>query len=165
MSDNKEIPAPLGAQIRSLRTGRGWSLAELARRAGTSAPTLHRYENGWDSFELGTLRKIASALGASLDVRLVSRQAVGERTDTTSRARAARHLRSLFWDRPLSARDLDEFPDWVLGRVLCFGNRRQVSEARIYYGDDALRRAVSRRGIDPRTRNYWKLILGDAGAP
>ena len=74
MSDNISLPAPappVGVRIRSLRKARGWSLAELARRAGTSAPSLHRYESGWDRFELATLRKIASALGARLEVRLV----------------------------------------------------------------------------------------------
>ena len=73
MSDNLLVdqPAPIGQQIRRLRRGRAWTLAELARRAETSAPTLHRYENGWDRFELATLRKIATALGARLEVRLV----------------------------------------------------------------------------------------------
>lgn len=56
-----EQPAPIGQQIRRLRQGRGWTLAELARLAATSGPTLHRYENGWDRFELVTLRKIAAA--------------------------------------------------------------------------------------------------------
>jgi len=62
---------PLGHQIRRLREERGWTLAALARRAGTSAPALHRYENGWDRFRADTLRKVAGALGARLDVRLV----------------------------------------------------------------------------------------------
>ena len=58
MSDNINVlqGAPVGLQIRALRKERGWSLAELARRAGTSAPTLHRYESGWERFELATLR-------------------------------------------------------------------------------------------------------------
>ena len=70
--DNIRHP-PIGSEIRRLRQARGWTLAELARRVGTSAPTLHRYENGWDQFKMDTLRKIAAALGASLEVRLVDR--------------------------------------------------------------------------------------------
>ncbi len=165
MNDSIEAPPPLGSQIRSLRTDRGWSLAELARRAGTSAPTLHRYENGWDRFELGTLRKLAAALGARLDIRLVPAAAAGYRAQPPSRRGLVACLRPLFWDRPLSVRDLDEYPDWVLGRVLCYGSRRHVAQVRSFYGDDALRRAVTKRGIDPRTRNYWKIILGGSDAP
>jgi transcriptional regulator with XRE-family HTH domain len=64
------VQAPIGFQIRALRKERGWTLAELARRAGTSAPTLHRYESGWERFELATLRKLADALGVRLNVSL-----------------------------------------------------------------------------------------------
>ncbi len=72
MSDKcGDAAEPIGPQIRRLREGRGWTLAELARRAGTSAPTMHRYENGWDRFELATLRKIAAALHTRLEVWFV----------------------------------------------------------------------------------------------
>ena len=99
MSDNS---VPLGQQIRRLREKHGWTLAQLARHAGTSGPTLHRYENGWDRFELGTLRRISSALGARLEIRLVP---------------AALH-------------------------------------------------AAKRRGVDARTRRYWRLTLaGGERAP
>jgi transcriptional regulator with XRE-family HTH domain len=64
------LATPLGHQIRRLREARGWTLAALARRARTSAPALHRYENGWDRFRIDTLRKVAGALGARLDSEL-----------------------------------------------------------------------------------------------
>lgn len=156
-----DAPAPIGQQIRRLRQGCGWTLAELGHRAGTSAPTLHRYENGWDRFELATLRKIAAALGARIEVRLVPRTEV---TDVgpgeVGWKSLAKLLSPLFWDQDLS--DRPEHTDWVLGRVLAFGNREQVAAARSYFGDDAIRRAVERRGIDARTRNYWRLILTGA---
>ncbi len=63
----------------------------------------------------------------------------------------------LFWDQDLG--EDEEHPDWVLGRVLAFGNREQVTAARAYFGDAAIRRVIKRRGVDARTRNYWKLIL------
>ena len=153
-------PAPIGQQIRRLRQGRGWTLAELARRAMTSGPTLHRYENGWDRFELATLRKIATALGARLEVRLVPRSGKGTVGPKMPWKSLAKLLSPLFWDHDLS--DRQEHPDWVLGRVLAFGNREQVAAARSYFGDEAIRRAVERRGIDARTRNYWRLILAGA---
>ena len=159
MSDKFSAEQPIGLQIRRLRQARGWTLAELARRAATSAPTLHRYENGWDNFELGTLRKIAAALGARLEVRLATDGRAAAPGRRPARAALVKLLSPLFWDRDLASRDLDKHPDWVLGRVLTSGNRKQVAAARRYYDDEAFRRALGRRGIDPKTRNYWSLIL------
>jgi len=163
MSDNilDEGTQAIGQQIRRLREARGWTLAELARRAETSAPALHRYENGWDRFAVDTLRRIAAALGARLDIRLVG----GLQSSPVERPRSARSLAKLlaplFWDRDLSGEDLERHRDWALGRVLTLGNREQVAATRRHYGDAAIRRATKRRGIDPRTRNYWRLLLGD----
>lgn len=163
MNDKSASPAaPLGQQIRGLREERGWTLAALARRVGTSAPSLHRYENGWDRFRVDTLRKVAAALGARLDVRLVPAARV--RPGSAPTATALRKLLApLFWDRDLRASDLQRHAGWVLERVLTGGSSEQVRAARAFFGDDAVRRAVLRRGVDRRTRNYWGLILGAAG--
>ena len=160
MNDNISTPSLLSQQIRELRLARGWTLAELARRAGTSAPTLHRYENGWDRFELDTLRRIGEALGARLEVRLI---AAAPNTFTARRPSTkalVKALRPLFWDRPLRVAELTKFEGWILERVLTSGNHDQVRAARGFYGDDAVRRAVERRGVDSRTRHYWRLMLG-----
>jgi transcriptional regulator with XRE-family HTH domain len=129
----------------------------LAKRAGTSAPTLHRYESGWDRFELATLKKIASGLGVRLEVHFVE-----EAWSTGASADLRECLTPLFWDRELRPTDLDQYPDWVLERVLTSGSRDQVSAARRYYGDEAIARAAERRGVDPKTRNYWRIILEGA---
>jgi transcriptional regulator with XRE-family HTH domain len=125
--DNLDLDtqAPIGFQIRALRKARGWSLAELAKRAGTSAPTLHRYESGWERFEVATLRRLAAALDAQLNVSLEPLRK-GVPRPKLSTAQLASLLSPLFWDRPLQPRDIDEYPDWVLRRVLMYGNRRQV---------------------------------------
>lgn len=160
MSDNTEVieQAPIGFQIRALRKERGWSLAELAQRAGTSAPTLHRYESGWERFELATLRRLATALGVRLNVSLEPARKEGPESKP-SKGQLARLLRPLFWDRSLETQDIDEYPHWVLRRVLMFGDREQVESSRRYYGDDAVREAAAHRETDGRTRNYWNLIL------
>lgn len=153
---------PLGYQIRRLREARGWTLAALARRAGTSAPALHRYENGWDRFRVDTLRRVAGALGARLDVRLVPATPARPRAAPTGKV-LLKTLVPLFWDRDLRASDFAGHAGWVLERVLTAGSQEQVNAARAFFGDAALRRAVARRGVDRRTRNYWGLILGGAG--
>ena len=160
MDDKYGSAAPvLGARIRELRQAAGLTLETLARRVGTSAPTLHRYESGWDRFEVATLRRIAAALGASLQIRLVPAGGAVTRPVPT-RAALVKLLSPLFWDRDLTEADLDEHRDWALARVLTAGNLEQVRAVRAAFGDDAIRRAVARRDVDARTRTYWQLILG-----
>lgn len=161
MNDNNESlhEAPIGFQIRALRKERGWSLAELGRRAGTSAPTVHRYESGWERFELATLRRLAGALGAHLHVHLEPFRR-NQSECKPKKAHLHRSLKSLFWDRSLRQKDLDEYPEWVLRRVLMYGDREQVAASRRFFGDAAVRAAAAHREMDARTRNYWKVILG-----
>lgn len=153
---------PLGPQIRRLREARGWSLAVLAERIGTSPSALHRYEGGWERFELATLRRIAAALDARLDVRLVGGTPTRESGRKPSAEAFVLLLAPLFWDKPLAVADLGRHPQWVLRRVLMFGNRQQVAAARRHFGDDAVRQAVLHREVDAKTYNYWQLVLGEA---
>jgi hypothetical protein len=119
---------------------------------------MHRYESGWDRFELTTLRKIADGLGATLEVRLIP----GPEPPSSVELDAEEVLvllAPLFWDHKLQDADLERHPDWILGRVLMFGSWTQVRVVRRYYGDRAISKAIGRREIDSRTRNYWELIL------
>jgi transcriptional regulator with XRE-family HTH domain len=150
--------AAIGDQIRRLRKARGLTLAGLAELAGTSAPAMHRYENGWDRFELKTLRRIASALGARLEVRLVQASEL-DLPPPRDRSGLRAVLAPLFWDHELEEADLDRHPSWVLGRVLMYGDLAQVRASRAFYGDEAIKKAIQRREIDARTRNYWNLTL------
>lgn len=153
--------APIGLQIQCLRRQQGWSLAELAQRAGTSAPSLHRYEGGWDRFQISTLRKIARALGARLEVRLVpgTFEASQKQPKRLSAQRLVRLLGPLFWEQKLTVAELKRYPEWVVRRVLMFGDRSQVAAVRHYFGARVLRCAADHRAVDPRTRNYWNLML------
>lgn len=161
MSDKNLAVAPLGNQIRLLRQQHRWTLTELARRAGTSAPALHRYENGWDRFELETLRRIAIALDARLDVRLVPASPPARTAIRVSAKALVKQIAPLFWDRPLRQTDLARHPGWVVERVLTSGGRADVEAARAYFGDEVFRRTLGRRGVDARTRHYWQVVLGE----
>ena len=160
MNDNISVPL-IGNQIRAIRKARGLSLQALAKRCGTSAPTLHRYETGWDRFEIATLRRIAAALGARLEISLRMQD---QETSIPDKRKLRNLIAPLFWDRKLTVADLNEHPGWVLGRVLMYGNVDQVHAARAWYGDAAIAAAVAQRGIDERTRNYWKTILDGSHA-
>jgi hypothetical protein len=77
-----------------------------------------------------------------------------------SPASLIRTLAPLYWDRDLREADLSRHAGWVLERVLTSGDLVQVLAARRFFGDDAVRDAAERRGVDKRTRAYWRLILG-----
>jgi len=151
-------PPPISAQIRRLRKEHGLTLSDLAERVGTSAPTMHRYESGWDRFELRTLEKIAKALGAQMEVRLVPSPAPATHLEPDS-SQVVESLSPLFWDKDLVASDLEDHPGWVLARVLTMGSMAEVRIARARFGDEAIRDAIRRRDVDPRTRNFWNLML------
>jgi len=57
-------------RVRSLRERRGWSLSELARRAGIGVSTLSEIEAGQSAPRLDTLGALAHALGAPLETFL-----------------------------------------------------------------------------------------------
>ena len=157
-------PDELGAEIRRLRLERGWTLGEFARRAGTSAPAVHRYEAGWRRFEIATLAKLAAALGLRLDVRLVSpRRTTGDRP---SALRVAERFRRLFWDRRLDPRDLRRHPSWIVQRVLELGSLDDVRSLERYYGRaDFLSLVQDARFESPRTRAFWEAMLKEEGRP
>ncbi|MDQ6793781.1 MAG: helix-turn-helix domain-containing protein [Chloroflexota bacterium] len=62
----------LGRQIRALRRRRGWRQVDLAARAGLSRATIARVElGGAEDMPLRTLGRIATAMSARLDARLL----------------------------------------------------------------------------------------------
>lgn len=157
------VPALPGAEIRRLRLQKRMTLKELAESAGTSASALHRYESGWDGFELRTLRRLAAALDARLLMTLETTTA-RPATPTTDDALAAL-LRPLFWDVDLTAAHIEENPEWVLRRVLQIGDWDAVRAVRLRYGDDAVRAAAEHRSMDARTRQFWRVVLSRDGRP
>lgn len=156
-------PPPLGPFLRRLRTHKKLSLKELSEILGTSESAIHRYESGWDRFELRTLRRLARALDADLEIRLTPRQA--EEPSTDPRDLAARFA-PLFWDVDLVAQHLLDHPQWVLRRVLEYGDLQQNRLARRYFGDEAVAEAAYHRSLNPRVRRFWEVVLqqGKVGA-
>lgn len=61
----------LGRNVRELREERGWSQTALADEAGMTQSAVARFEAGGTVPTLPVLERLAKALGAHLDVRLV----------------------------------------------------------------------------------------------
>ena len=56
----------LGGKVAQARAERGWSLQQLADRAGVSAAAIHKVEKSGMTPTIATLMKIAAALGKSV---------------------------------------------------------------------------------------------------
>src|SRR4051795_6022468 len=66
LPDIERTVSALGAKVAIARAERGWSLAELARRAGVSTASVHKIEKSGMTPTIAPLMKIAAALGTSV---------------------------------------------------------------------------------------------------
>lgn len=62
----KAVTKDFGATLKALRTARGWSQKELAKRINRSANTIWRYENNLQEPTLDTLRSFSAIFGVPL---------------------------------------------------------------------------------------------------
>jgi transcriptional regulator with XRE-family HTH domain len=154
----------ISEQLRQRRQELGLSLSDVARRAGTSAATLSRYEHGWTRFETYTLRKLAVALGCDLRIELRPRS---RRAPSRGRkANAQARLKRIFWDHPFTMADVRKYPVWVTERVLEYGTLDDVHALREAMGKRTFLRAVGEaHRVSRRTRNFWNRILELEGIP
>lgn len=151
----------ISLKLKNRRLQLGLSLSQLARRANTSASTLSRYENGWQRFELYTLRKLATALGCRLKVDL---EPIETHSSKVRRLSGIQKLKRLFWDRKLLNQDLEDYPIWVLERVLEYGSLEDVRFLVARMGRKKFLEIVTRvRFKSSKAENFWKLILQREG--
>jgi len=151
----------LSRQIGARRKRLGLSLSQLARRVNTSPATLSRYENGWSRFEVSTLRKLATALDCDLVVKLQPRPRWVEQPTAEA---VVRQIGRLFWDLDLSTSHLDEYPLWVVERVLEYGSLGDVRILTAFFGRETLLDLVSQvRLSSDRTRVFWHNVLEREG--
>ena len=66
LPDIERTVSALGAKVAAARAERGWSLAQLAQRAGMSPAAVHKIEKSGMTPTIASLMKIAAALGKSV---------------------------------------------------------------------------------------------------
>jgi transcriptional regulator with XRE-family HTH domain len=96
-------PVRLGLLLRALRRRRGWTQVRLAAEARVSRSTVQLVERGGsDDLTGGTLRRVAGALGARFDQRLLWQGEALDRLLDHDHARLVEHvvrwLRGTGWD-------------------------------------------------------------------
>ncbi len=75
--EKAELAYELGRQVRDLRESHGLSQRELAERMHTTQSVIARLEAGGSKPSISTLERVASALGASVDIHFRVRVAAG----------------------------------------------------------------------------------------
>ena len=129
-----------GERLWALRITRGWTQTELAEAAGISITTVTHLETGKVAPRLGTVRKLARALGLSVEE-------LGEGKDPRQLPLGERFLRALeemeeaySLDKPLawSREDLEKIAALVDGRA------QEIFSAVMEAGYDELAQEVAR---------------------
>lgn len=65
---------------------------------------------------------------------------------------------TLFWDVEII--DIDRHADYVIARVLNFGDEKDLKNLRELYPDDRLIRVIkNRRALLPITRRFWSVYF------
>jgi len=155
-------PLLIAEALRKRRLELGLSLSQLARRANTSAATLSRYEHGWRRFEVYTLEKLAAALDCQVRVELEPRVSAAPKSG--SRQAVVRRLGRLFWDRRLQTRHIDEYPGWVVQRILEYGTLDDVHDIVQLLGRQRFLEEVAKvRFSSAKTASLWRDMLRKEG--
>lgn len=72
-TDGADVPAALGARVRSIRIAKGWTQEQIATLAGLKPETISRVETGAVTPDLDTLGKLVRALDVTFGIVLDGR--------------------------------------------------------------------------------------------
>ena len=142
LDQTDETTTALGARVRSLRQERGWTLKDLGREAGLSHPFLSQLERGLARPSVGSVERIARALGVPVGL-LWSAPARGGRAALV-RSDGGDHEHHDDASAPGGVRTLSDEPNEV--REWTGGSRRWPEERVVSAGDVLL--YVARGGLE-----------------
>ncbi|MFH1477905.1 MAG: hypothetical protein ABIH24_10530 [Verrucomicrobiota bacterium] len=85
-------------------------------------------------------------------------------TTAMTQAELVIQIRRLFWDRPLKAIDIDAYPQWVIKRVLDYGDLPDVQAVLRYFGRNRFFALVDGIRFDSiRAERFWQQLMTNEG--
>ncbi len=70
------------------------------------------------------------------------------------------HFSAYFWDTQFTGRELLDWPEHTIERVLEYGQWKDIRFLREIVGDEAIKSVViSSRRLSPKTVNLWTILL------
>lgn len=70
-----------------------------------------------------------------------------------------KQFHSLFWDVDVATLDAKEYPQYVIGRVLEYGNEEAVRWLQGIFSEAQIKNVVaSERRLSPKTANFWATV-------
>ena len=74
-------------------------------------------------------------------------------------------LRKYFWDVAYEDLSLEKYPKFIAERILNYGDLDAVKWLQSVLDRDFIRSVIiNSRNLNPKTKNYWKLMLGESGS-
>jgi len=68
--------------------------------------------------------------------------------------------KQLFWDVDFKKLDVDKYPDFVIGRILGYGNEAAVKWLFNHFKKNQIKQTLlTQRGIPRKKANFWALAL------
>lgn len=67
--------------------------------------------------------------------------------------------RELFWDTEFKNLTYDKYPDYIIGRVLNYGEIKDIKEIKKVYGLKKIKEVAKKAYLDRKSLNFWSLIL------
>lgn len=141
------------------------TLSELSKKSGVPYSTIQEYfSEGKDinKCAVGTMRKIASALGMTMDF-LYSELTRSEKEENRkySGVKLPKRFAGSFWDRNIDSLDLDKEKDFVIARLFTHAGFKGISYVeKTFSKEDIIHAIRTRRDLNPIVANFVKNRYG-----
>lgn len=139
---------------------RPWTVQESCKHLKKSRRQIYR------DIKNGRIRPLGKFLGEwLLEPTGQTSKIKTQKTKELSANNIPIRLKTLFWDTDFSKLNPLAHRDYILERILEYGDPGAVRWAREVYGlPEMLRVAANSRRVGPKTRIFWKMIASGVGA-
>ena len=76
-----------------------------------------------------------------------------------------KEFQKYFWDVAFEDLSLEKYPRFIAERILNYGDLESVKWLQAVLNKDFIRSVImNSRNLNPKTKNYWQLMLGNIGS-